>query len=64
MAVKRQFQFIDQSLTEQNIKWDRCVICQIISKEPLIIPTENGYTSLTQNLQEYAEFGSLFSHKN
>lgn len=56
MAAKRDVKLLD------DINWDRCIICQQVTADTLVTPTECGYNSLAQNLNDYAEFNSLPTH--
>ena len=63
MSKRRKLELLDTSqwydVSLVSVNWDLCVLCQKESIEPLINPTSAGYSSLVNNLNDFAAEGAL-----
>ena len=41
--------------TTQSTDWLKCVLCQVDSKEPLTCPTDTGYNTTAENIDQFNE---------
>ncbi|XP_065670919.1 uncharacterized protein LOC136089121 [Hydra vulgaris] len=52
-------QFPEVLVPVRDINWELCILCQRVSPEPLIIPKEAGYKTLSENLIEFDNHEAL-----
>ena len=63
MSKKRKVELCNiEDLPKPEINWDVCVLCQEVTNQPLITPTDTGYTSLATALQLFSERTRLPRH--
>jgi hypothetical protein len=64
-SKKRRVELVDVThfpevlVPVRAINWELCILCQNVSPEPLIIPKEAGYKTLSENLTEFGKHGAV-----